>query len=125
MSLYARALVIGCTCILGLEGNSNYYQNELERMKFWSAFTCKRLREKIDPKEWIGYGGVALINAAYNAQVNTIQFPAGILQGTFYNSKLPQYMNFGAIGAVIGHEITHGFDDQGRRYNYEGQFVMS
>lgn len=47
-------------------------------------------------------------------------FPAGILQGSFFNSQAPKYVNFGAIGVVIGHEITHGFDDQGRRRNHEG-----
>ena len=49
-----------------------------------------------------------------------MRYPAGILQGGFFNSKLPRYMNFGGIGMVIGHEITHGFDDKGRQRNSEG-----
>ena len=46
---------------------------------------------------------------------------AGILQGIFYNSGFPNYINYGAAGAVVGHEITHGFDDQGRRRDYNGR----
>ena len=109
----------------GLEASGNYYENILERDKFWSAFEYKRLREKIDPTEWIDHQSVALVNAFYNPDTNSMEFPAGILQGVFFNNKVPRYMNFGAIGGVIGHEITHGFDDQGRRRNYQGySFVI-
>jgi len=104
----------------GLKANGSYYDNILERDKFWSAFEYKRLRQKIDPKEWIDHQSVALVNAFYNPSTNSMEFPAGILQGVFFNNKVPRYMNFGAIGGVIGHEITHGFDDQGRRRDYEG-----
>ena len=103
-----------------MEANGYYYQNILERSKFWSAFEYKRLREKIDPKDWIDHQSVALVNAFYNPDTNSMEFPAGILQGVFFNSKVPKYMNFGAIGGVIGHEITHGFDDGGRRRDYQG-----
>ena len=110
--------------ILGLEAKGNYYENILERDKFWSAFEYKRLREKIDPKEWIEHQSVALVNAFYNPSTNSMEFPAGILQGVFFNSKLPRYMNFGAIGGVIGHEITHGFDDGGRKRDYTGKLFV-
>ena len=109
----------------GLEASGNYYENILERDKFWSAFEYKRLRQKIDPTEWIDHQSVALVNAFYNPDTNSMEFPAGILQGVFFNNKVPRYMNFGAIGGVIGHEITHGFDDQGRRRNYQGFLIYN
>ena len=52
---------------------------------------------------------------------NYFEFPAGILQGRFYNPNIPKYMNFGGIGAIIGHEITHGFDDMGKQRNAKGK----
>lgn len=60
------------------------------------------------------------VNAYYSPLQNNINFPAGILQPPFYNSKSDMAVNFGGIGAVIGHELTHGFDDQGRRFDADG-----
>ncbi len=60
------------------------------------------------------------VNAYYNAQQNDINFPAGILQPPFYDNKLDDAVNMGAIGAVIGHELSHGFDDQGRQFDLDG-----
>jgi endothelin-converting enzyme/putative endopeptidase len=60
------------------------------------------------------------VNASYNANENNITFPAGILQPPFYDNQADDAMNFGAIGAVIGHELTHGFDDQGSQFDAEG-----
>ena len=94
----------------------------MQRSKFWAGYEYNRLREKIDPKDWRDNQAIALVNAFYNPEINAMIFPAGILQGSFFNSKAPKYVNFGAIGIVIGHEITHGFDDQGRRRNHEGNY---
>jgi endothelin-converting enzyme/putative endopeptidase len=60
------------------------------------------------------------VNAYEDAQTNTINFPAGILQPPFFDPKAPDAVNYGAIGAVIGHEITHGYDDQGRKFDADG-----
>ena len=68
---------------------------------------------------------VALVNAFYSSNTNSIKFPAGILQDLFFSSKVPNYLNYGAIGGVIGHEITHGFDDKGRKKDFEGKFCNS
>ena len=61
------------------------------------------------------------VNAYYNPPLNEIVFPAGILQPPFFDPKADDAVNYGAIGAVIGHEMTHGFDDQGRQYDAAGQ----
>jgi putative endopeptidase len=60
------------------------------------------------------------VNASYNPQLNNITFPAGILQPPFYDNQADDAMNFGGIGAVIGHELTHGFDDQGSQFDAQG-----
>ncbi|CAF0711916.1 unnamed protein product [Brachionus calyciflorus] len=80
----------------------------------------KQILKKVERKVW--QMGPAIVNAFYNPQSNQICFPAGILQAPFYDSKSPNYLNYGGIGAVIGHEITHGFDDRGRKFDKDGIF---
>ena len=60
------------------------------------------------------------VNAYYDAQLNEIVFPAGILQPPFFDPKADDAVNYGAMGAVIGHELTHGFDDEGRKFDARG-----
>ena len=105
--------------------SSTYLKNDLKVNRFSTTRALKQLRVKIDTRHWTEHSKVALVNAFYNPDKNSIQLPAGILQGAFYNSKLPEYMNFGAIGCVIDHEFTHGFDDQGRHRDFEGRFPRS
>ena len=105
----------------GLEfGEDTYLENELNMQIFGGKYEFKKLREKVNKTDWINHGSPAVVNAFYSFLENSIQFPAGILQGAFFSSDRPHYMNYGAIGWVIGHEITHGFDDQGRQFDMEG-----
>ena len=77
-----------------------------------------KIGKPVDEKEW----GMTppTVNAYYNSGMNDINFPAGILQPPFYDFKIDPAVNFGAIGVVIGHEMTHGFDDQGSKYDGKG-----
>ena len=84
-------------------------------MRSRSERELAKIGKPVDRKEW----GMTppTVNAYYNPQMNNINFPAGILQPPFYDNRMDDAVNFGAIGAVIGHELTHGFDDQGRKFD--------
>jgi len=88
------------------------------------AFEVKRQYNKIDKptdrKDW--NMTPPTVNAYYRPPMNDINFPAGILQPPFYGKMMDDPVNFGGIGVVIGHELTHGFDDQGRKYDAQGNF---
>ncbi|KAL5264203.1 hypothetical protein ACHWQZ_G005326 [Mnemiopsis leidyi] len=73
---------------------------------------------KVNTEKW--YMSPATVNAYYNPKGNEMVFPAAILQPPFYHVTYPAYVNYGAIGVVIGHELTHGFDDNGRMYDKDG-----
>jgi predicted metalloendopeptidase len=94
------------------------FGNELRSREFEYADMASRLGKPVDKSRW---GMTApTVNAQYNASFNDITFPAGILQPPFFNVNADDAVNYGAIGAVIGHEIGHGFDDQGRKSDGEG-----
>ena len=78
-----------------------------------------RFPEPVDRRRW--FWPPQIVNASYSPLMNQITFPAGILQAPFFDPEADPAMNYGAIGAVIGHEIGHGFDDQGRRFDSEGR----
>lgn len=100
---------------------SQYLNNSItaSHVSFKDSFS--KLRIERDRKRWIS--GPAVVNAFYSPELNQICFPAGILQAPFYDANVPKYLNYGGIGSVIGHEITHGFDDNGRKYDKNGVFV--
>jgi endothelin-converting enzyme/putative endopeptidase len=80
--------------------------------------TLDKIGKPTDRTEWLMTPPT--VNAYYNPTENNINFPAGILQPPFYDKRLDDAVNYGAIGAVVGHELTHGFDDQGRQFDPQG-----
>ncbi|ELU08395.1 hypothetical protein CAPTEDRAFT_163321 [Capitella teleta] len=103
----------------GLQFNSSaYFENVLKVEAHGAYQNLKQLRETVKKDQW--HQDPAVVNAFYNPNMNDIVFPAGILQPLFYSAEFPKSLNYGGIGVVIGHEITHGFDDKGRQYNKEG-----
>ncbi|CAF1139433.1 unnamed protein product [Rotaria sordida] len=102
--------------------NASYIQNILKLLQIKSNENLRILRDPIDRKEWAS-SPPTTVNAFYSSSRNQITFPAGILQMPFFNKDAPKYLNYGAIGTVIGHEITHGFDDSGRQFDKDGNRV--
>jgi len=97
---------------------ASYVENVWASRKFNFEEDIAKLGKPIDKDEW--FMTPQTVNAYYNPTWNEIVFPAGILQPPFYNYKADAAVNYGGIGAVIGHEISHGFDDQGSRYDADG-----
>ncbi|KAM7362048.1 M13 family metallopeptidase neprilysin 2 isoform 1-T1 [Cochliomyia hominivorax] len=100
-----------------------YFESFLKMNVFGTDYSFNKLRLPVNKTDWIRHARPAVVNAFYSSIENSIQFPAGILQGHFFNGHRPKYMNYGAIGYVIGHEITHGFDDQGRQFDVDGNLI--
>ncbi|XP_053209328.1 neprilysin-2-like [Panonychus citri] len=100
--------------------NDKYYTNVQKLRKFWTDYGMKKLREPLIKDDWKRFSEAATVNAFNNFIENSIKFPAGILQGVFYDRERPNYLNYGGIGYIIGHEITHGFDDRGRQFDQNG-----
>ncbi|OQV22658.1 Membrane metallo-endopeptidase-like 1 [Hypsibius exemplaris] len=96
----------------------DHFKNVLVNSQVWAHKFLRELRDPFDKSKWATTP--AEVNAFYSTDYNSVTFPAGILQPPFFEKDRPQSMNYGAIGMVIGHEITHGFDDQGRQKDKEG-----
>jgi endothelin-converting enzyme/putative endopeptidase len=92
--------------------------NSLRANEFDFRRQLNKIGKPVDKNDW-PYPP-STVNASYNPQLNNITFPAGILQPPFYDNEADDAMNFGGIGAVIGHELTHGFDDQGSQFDAQG-----
>ena len=85
---------------------------------FWNDMVERKFKKPVDPTEW--YMNPQEINAYYDISINEICFPAGILQYPFFSMEADDAFNYGAIGTIMGHEMTHGFDDEGRQFDREG-----
>ncbi len=106
---------------LTIQGGASYYENLLAASKFENAHNMSKIGKPADRKEW----GMTpqTVNAYYNPLKNEIVFPAAILQPPFFDVNADPALNYGGIGAVIGHEIMHGFDDQGSQFDAMGNNV--
>ena len=105
-----------------IDPQKSYYENVLNCRKFWNDWHIeKRAGKPVDRDEW--HMTPQTVNAYYNPTTNEICFPAGILQVPFFDMTADDAFNYGAIGVVIGHEMTHGFDDQGRHYDKDGNMT--
>jgi len=104
---------------LNIDAKKSYFENMIECRRFWTAWHIEHTAGKpVDRDDW--FMTPQTVNAYYNPTTNEICFPAGILQVPFFDPAADDAFNYGAIGVVIGHEMTHGFDDQGRQYDKDG-----
>ena len=111
----------GTLKITGTADGGSYFEN-MKNISQWSFNDdIKKLSKAVDKTEW--FMSPQTVNAYYNPSYNEIVFPAAILQPPFYDYRVDEALNYGAVGAVIGHEISHGFDDSGSRYNADGNLV--
>ncbi|HBI00472.1 MAG TPA: M13 family metallopeptidase [Flavobacterium sp.] len=107
--------------IVSPKDGGTYFENSKRITKWRNDENFAKLGKPVDKTEW----GMSpqTVNAYYSPSFNEIVFPAAILQPPFYDYRADEAVNYGGIGAVIGHEISHGFDDSGSRYNADGNLV--
>ena len=101
-----------------IDPQKSYYDNLVAASEWYTADNLSKLGQPVDRDEW--FMTPQTVNAYYNPTTNEICFPAGILQPPFFNTDADDAVNYGAIGVVISHEMTHGFDDQGRLFDKDG-----
>jgi endothelin-converting enzyme/putative endopeptidase len=102
-------------------GSDSYYANAIAAREFEFHRQMSKIGNAVDRGEW--FMSPPMVNAYYNPLFNEIVFPAGIMQPPFFHRDFPAAMNFGGIGMVMGHELTHGFDDTGRKFDPKGRMV--
>ena len=99
-------------------GQENHFENEISSRQFHFKREIARINAPTDRDRW--FMTPQTVNAYYHPSLNEIVFPAAILQPPLYQPEADDAINFGSLGAVVGHEMTHGFDDQGRKYDSIG-----
>jgi len=103
---------------LKLDNERTYFENILECSRWGVGDNLSKCYKPVDKTEW--HMTPQTVNAYYNPSMNEIVFPAGILQQPFFSEDYDPGQNFGSFGAIVGHEITHGFDDKGKLYDADG-----
>ncbi len=106
--------------IIPAENGGSYLSNIMATARWKRKKDLDRIGKEVDRQEW--FMAPQVVNAYYNPMFNEIVFPAAILQPPFFDWDADAAVNYGGIGAVIGHEITHGFDDQGSRFDKDGNY---
>ena len=101
-----------------IDPSRSYLENVYEASKWYRADNYAKVGKPVDKSEW--HMTPQTVNAYYNPTTNEICFPAAILQAPYFDKSADDALNYGAIGVVIGHEMTHGFDDSGRQYDKDG-----
>lgn len=91
--------------------------------KFENDLIISLLRKRVNKTDWTDHGDAAVVNAYFDPTENSIEIPAGILQGLYFDSDRPMYMNYGGIGSIIAHEMTHAFDDEGSQFDKDGNLA--
>ncbi|MBR5170727.1 MAG: M13 family metallopeptidase [Muribaculaceae bacterium] len=106
---------------LDIDPNKSYWENIMAARRFQAEYEYSQLGKSVDKERW--FMTPQTVNAYYEPSSNEICFPAGILQAPYFDPNADEACNYGAIGVVIGHEMTHGFDDQGRNFDHNGNMV--
>ena len=106
---------------LDIDPGKSYWENIMAARRFMAEYEYSQLGKPVDKDRW--FMTPQTVNAYYEPSSNEICFPAGILQAPYFDPSADDACNYGAIGVVIGHEMTHGFDDQGRNFDANGNMV--
>jgi predicted metalloendopeptidase len=101
---------------------TDFLGNELSSLQVGTRRNFDKAGKPVDKDEW--HMNPSMVNAYYSPSANEMAFPAGILQPPFFSAAAPPVLNFATIGAVMGHELTHGFDDQGAQYDAKGNLKV-
>lgn len=107
--------------LTSIDDSTSHFENTLSLRYWWSSSELDDFGSPTDRGAW--FSAPTIVNAFYLPEFNSITFPAGILQPPFYRANTLQAINYGGIGQVMGHEITHGFDDQGRQNDGDGNAI--
>ncbi|MDE6023184.1 MAG: M13 family metallopeptidase, partial [Muribaculaceae bacterium] len=104
-----------------IDPKKSYLQNVLEASRWYVKDNYSKFNKPVDKEEW--HMTPQTVNAYYNPTTNEVCFPAAILQPPYFDPSADDAQNYGAIGVVIGHEMTHGFDDSGRQFDKNGNLA--